>query len=120
MELKPACPDPASSPCQDLPCINFTPGTEDLVLFLGILLWLGRAPPHSCVPLGRNIVGGAVLCGGCGNKHVQEFVNVTLEVTARMYPYRHLSPIRANKTCIWITSVVAVISQLAWDLSLQH
>lgn len=30
--------------------------------------------------------------GGCGNKHVQEFVNVTLEVTARMYPYRHLLP----------------------------
>ena len=61
-----------------------------------------------------------MLRGGCRNKHVQEFVNVTLEVVARMYPSRHLSPIRVNKTYIWITSAVAVISQLVWDLSLQH
>ena len=59
-----------------------------------------------------------MLCGGRGNKQVQEFVNVALEFTAHMYPSRHLSPIRVNKTCIWITSAIAVISQLVWDFSL--
>lgn len=58
------------------------PQYPGLLLFLGILLWVGRALTHSCV--GGSIVGAALLCGGCGNKHVQEFVNITLEVTPCM------------------------------------